>query len=60
MAQVKITELTAQTDPSSSDVLPLVSLSDNETKKVTVADLLENAGDGTVSAPAFSFDSQKI
>ncbi len=59
MAQVKITELTAQTDPSSSDVLPLVSLSDNETKKVTVADLLENAGDGTVSAPAFSFDSDK-
>lgn len=57
MANVKITELTALTNPASSDVLPIVDVGADETKKVTIADLLENAGSGTASAPAFSFDS---
>ena len=59
MANVKITELTADTNPASSDVLPFVDISADETKKVTIADLLENAGDGAAATPAFSFDSDK-
>ena len=56
MANVKITELTALTNPASSDVLPIVDVGADETKKVTIADLLENAGSGTASAAAFAFD----
>ena len=57
MANVKITELTATTDPVSTDVLPIVDVGADTTKKVTIADLLENAGNGSAGAPAFSFDS---
>lgn len=59
MANVKITELAADTNPASTDVLPFVSISADETKKVTIADLLENAGDGSAATPGFSFDSDK-
>ena len=59
MANVKITELTALTDPASSDVLPIVDVGADTTKKVTIADLLENAGDGAAATPAFSFDNDK-
>lgn len=59
MANVKITELTALTNPASSDVLPIEDLGADETKKVTIADLLENAGDGSTANPAFSFDNDK-
>ena len=59
MADVKITELTALTDPASSDVLPIVDVGADTTKKVTIADLLENAGDGAAATPAFSFDNDK-
>ena len=57
MANVKITELTADTNPASTDVLPIVDVSADATKKVTIADLLENAGNGSAGSPAFSFDS---
>ena len=57
MANVKITELTATTDPVSTDVLPIVDVGADTTKKVTIADLLENAGNGSAGAPAFAFDS---
>ena len=60
MANVKITELTADTNPASNDVLPIVDVDAasgaGETKKVTIADLLENAGNGSASAAAFAFD----
>ena len=57
MANVKITELTAYTNPASTDVVPIVGLVSDQTKKVTIADLLENAGAGSASAAAFAFDS---
>ena len=57
MANVKITELTVTTDPASTDVLPIVDVTANTTKKVTIADLLENAGNGSASTPAFAFDA---
>lgn len=59
MANVKITDLNQDTNPASTDVLPFVDVDADETKKVTIADLVENAGDGSAATPGFSFDSDK-
>jgi hypothetical protein len=56
MANVKITDLTTHTNPASTDVLPIVDVGADITKKVSIADLLENAGSGTASAPGVAFD----
>ena len=56
MANVKISQLTATTNPASSDVLPIVDVGADATKKVAISDLLENAGNGSAGAPAFAFD----
>ena len=56
MADIKITDLAAYTDPVSTDVVPIVDVGNDLTKKVSIADLLENAGTGTAAAPSFSFD----
>ena len=56
MADIKITDLVAYTDPVSTDVLPIVDVGNDLTKKVSIADLLENAGTGSAAAPSFSFD----
>ena len=57
MADIKINDLTAITDPSSTDVLPIVDIGNDATKKVTIADLLENAGSGAEATPGISFDT---
>lgn len=57
MANVKITDLTAYSDPKATDVLPAVDITNDTTKKVTVGAISQNASDGTVSAPGISFDS---
>ena len=44
------------TDPTSTDVLPIVDGNTDVTKKVSIADLMENAGSGTASAPGVAFD----
>ena len=56
MADIKITDLTAYTNPVSTDVLPIVDVGSDITKKVSIADLLENAGTGSAAVPSFSFD----
>jgi len=56
MADIKITDLAGYTNPVSTDVLPIVDVGSDLTKKVSIADLLENAGTGSASAPSFSFD----
>jgi hypothetical protein len=56
MANIKITDLTAYTDPLNTDVLPIVDVTSDTTKKVSIADLLENAGSGSASAPGIAFD----
>jgi hypothetical protein len=56
MANVKITDLTTHTNPVSTDVLPIVDVGTDVTKKISIADLLENAGSGTESAPGIAFD----
>ena len=55
MANVKITELTAATALAGTDVLPIVDVGADATKKVSVSDLLRNLPDGTASAPALAF-----
>jgi hypothetical protein len=56
MANIKITDLDAYADPKSTDVLPAVDVTNDETKKVSIADLMENAGSGTEAAPGIAFD----
>ena len=56
MANVKITDLVAYTDPVSTDVLAIVDVGADTTKKVSIADLLQNASSGTAAAPGIAFD----
>ena len=60
MTNRKISEFTALTAPASTDVLPIVDQSGtgaDKNKKITYADLLSKAPDGSASAPSFSFNS---
>ena len=60
MANKKISELTALTAPASTDVLPIVDVSGGGTgsnNKITYANLLSKAPDGSASLPSFSFNS---
>ena len=56
MADIKITDLVAYTSPASTDVLPIVDVGADVTKKVSIADLMENAGAGSAAAPSIAFD----
>ena len=56
MANIKITDLTAYTDPLNTDVLPIVDVTSDTTKKVSIANLLKNASSGTAAAPGIAFD----
>ena len=60
MTNQKISELTALTAPASTDILPIVDVSGGGTgsnNKITYANLLSKAPDGSASAPSFSFNS---
>ena len=57
MANIKITELNAATSLASTDVVPVVDVSEDETKKITASDLFRTLPDGTAAAPALSFAS---
>jgi hypothetical protein len=56
MAQIKITDLAAYADPSSTDVVPVVDVANNITKKISIANLLKNASLGTAALPGIAFD----
>ena len=51
MANAKITDLTELTSPQSSDVLPIVDTLNDQTKKVTVANLTSSVtiADGSIT-----------
>ena len=57
MANKKITELNAATDLAATDVLPVVDVSADETKKITTTNLFRTLPDGTAAAPALAFSS---
>lgn len=56
MATTKITDLTAYTDPVNTDVLPIVDVTSDVTKKVSIANVMKNASLGSNSAPGIAFD----
>ena len=56
MANVKITDLTAYTDPLNTDVLAIVDVTNNVTKKVSIANLAKNVSLGTAALPGVAFD----
>ena len=56
MANIRITDLTAYTDPVNTDVLPIVDVTADVTKKVSISNLMKNASAGTAAAPSISFD----
>ena len=55
MATTKITELSAYTDPAATDVLPIVDVAADSTKKIEIQNLCGAVGDGTEAAPAIAF-----
>ena len=60
MTNKKISELTALTAPASTDILPIVDVSGGGTgsnNKITYANLLSKAPDGSAALPSFSFNS---
>ena len=57
MANKKITELDAATSLASTDVVPVVDVSADVTKKITTTDLFRTLPDGTAAAPALAFSS---
>ena len=60
MTNQKISELTELTAPASTDIFPIVDVSGGGTgsnNKITYANLLSKAPDGSASAPSFSFNS---
>ena len=56
MATTKITDLTAYTDPLNTDVLPIVDVTSDVTKKVSIANMMKNASLGTAAACGVAFD----
>jgi hypothetical protein len=56
MATTKITDLTAYTDPVNTDVLPIVDVTSDVTKKVSIANVMKNASLGSAAAPGIAFD----
>jgi hypothetical protein len=60
MANRKISQFTELTAPSSTDVLPILDLSEsgaNKNKKITLSNILSKAPNGSAGAPSFSFSS---
>ena len=57
MANKKITELNAASSLAATDVVPVVDVSADETKKITATDLFRTLPDGTAAAPSLSFAS---
>jgi hypothetical protein len=56
MANIKITDLTAYTDAASTDVLPIVDVSSNITRKISISTLLKATPLGSAAAPAIAID----
>lgn len=62
MANVKISDLTAYTNPATTDVVPIVDLENDQTKKVTLASIFDvfpsgsTFAAGTAAAPGITFN----
>ena len=56
MANIKITDLTAYTDAASTDVLPIVDVGADVTKKIAISDIVKAVPQGTAALPGLAFD----
>ena len=56
MANIKITDLTAYTDAASTDVLPIVDVGADVTKKIAIGDIVKAVPQGTAALPGLAFD----
>ena len=56
MANIKITDLTAYTDAASTDVLPIVDVGADVTKKITISNVVKAVPLGTAALPGLAFD----
>jgi len=56
MTSVKITDLTAYTDAASTDVLPIVDVGADVTKKIAIGDIVKAVPQGTAALPGLAFD----
>jgi len=60
MANRKISELTALTNPASGDYLPIVDISEaataNQNKRITIGELFRGVPNGTAAAPSIAFE----
>ena len=56
MANIKITDLTAHTDAASTDVLPIVDVGADVTKKIAIGDIVKAVPQGTAALPGLAFD----
>jgi hypothetical protein len=59
MANIKITALNSAGSLAADDVLPVVDISTDETKKITTTNLFRTLPDGTAAAPALAFSSDQ-
>jgi len=62
MANRRISDFTALTAPAATDVLPIIDQSEtgaDKNKKITFANVLSKAPDGSAAAPSFSFNSDQ-
>ena len=57
MANIKITGLSAAGSLAADDVLPVVDISADATKKITATNLFRTLPDGTAAAPSLAFGS---
>jgi len=56
MANIKITDLTAYTDAASTDVLAIVDVGADVTKKIAIGDIVKAVPQGTAALPGLAFD----
>jgi hypothetical protein len=57
MTNIKITDLTAYTDAASTDVLPIVDVVADVTKKIAIGDIVKAVPQGTAALPGLAFDN---
>ena len=59
MTNVKITDLANYTDATATDVLPIVDVAADVTKRISIGNLVKAVPVGTAAAPAIAFDGNE-
>ena len=59
MANVKISDLTEFVTAESTDVVPVVDLVNDQTKKIKIENIVKASADGTAAAPGITFSADR-